>query len=236
MTAAFSVAPASERTLDAADYLLGCLALALIVGGFAFAAWQVQGGGPRGLVGGAGAGGRGGRGDRAADRGRGAARDVCGLRGVDDDPRRGGGRGRRELGTWEVGGSGRACSGSAGAARPRGSPCGWRRWRSPWSRPRGWCRRSARSPAAWTAPTALWYHMPLGDPVRRRRPLRLDRLLRPDLLRLLLPGELRGLPRGPDPRLRPRHRLAAAQPRRGSRSASPPPTRSAAPTALGPQS
>ena len=42
MTAAFSVAPASERTLDAADYLLGCLALALIVGGFAFAAWQVR--------------------------------------------------------------------------------------------------------------------------------------------------------------------------------------------------
>jgi hypothetical protein len=42
VTAAFSVAPASERTLDAGDYLLGCLALALIVGGFAFAAWQVR--------------------------------------------------------------------------------------------------------------------------------------------------------------------------------------------------
>jgi hypothetical protein len=42
VTAAFSVAPASERTLDAADYLLGCLELALILGGFAFAAWQVR--------------------------------------------------------------------------------------------------------------------------------------------------------------------------------------------------
>ena len=42
MTAAFTVAPASERTLDMADYLLGCLELAFIVGGFAFAAWQLR--------------------------------------------------------------------------------------------------------------------------------------------------------------------------------------------------
>jgi hypothetical protein len=42
VTPAFSVAPASDRTLDAVDYLVGCLELALIVGGFAFAAWQVR--------------------------------------------------------------------------------------------------------------------------------------------------------------------------------------------------
>src|SRR5688500_16213417 len=42
MTAAFSVAPASERTLDAVDYLLGCAVLALIAGGFALAAWQLR--------------------------------------------------------------------------------------------------------------------------------------------------------------------------------------------------
>ncbi|MDX6580931.1 MAG: hypothetical protein QOI10_115 [Solirubrobacterales bacterium] len=42
MTAAFTVAPSSERTLDAGAYLLGSAELALIVCGFAFAAWQVR--------------------------------------------------------------------------------------------------------------------------------------------------------------------------------------------------
>ena len=42
MIAAFSVAPSSERTLDAAGYLLGCVELALIAGGFALAAWQLR--------------------------------------------------------------------------------------------------------------------------------------------------------------------------------------------------
>ena len=49
--------------------------------------------------------------------------------------------------------------------------------------------------------------------VRRRGALRHDRLLRPDLLRLVLPLELRGRARGPAARLRPRHPLAADQPR-----------------------
>jgi hypothetical protein len=43
MSPAFTIAPASERTLDAGAYLLGSVELALIVGGFAFAAWQVRG-------------------------------------------------------------------------------------------------------------------------------------------------------------------------------------------------
>ena len=43
MSAAFSFAPASERTLDAGAYLLGVLVLALIVAPLAYAAWRVRG-------------------------------------------------------------------------------------------------------------------------------------------------------------------------------------------------
>ena len=79
---------------------------------------------------------------------------------------------------------------------------------------RGLDGADARQPRRRHGPRrhALVPHAARG-PVRRRRALRLDRLLRPDLLRLVLPGELRGRARGPDPRLRPRHPLAAAQPR-----------------------
>ncbi len=43
MSAGFSVAPASERTLDAGAYLLGSAGLALVAVGFAFAAWRLRG-------------------------------------------------------------------------------------------------------------------------------------------------------------------------------------------------
>ena len=43
MSAAFSFAPTSERTLDAGAYLLGVLALTLIVAPLAFAAWRLRG-------------------------------------------------------------------------------------------------------------------------------------------------------------------------------------------------
>lgn len=42
MSAAFSLAPASERTLGAGDYLLGCLILAAILVPLAFAAWRLR--------------------------------------------------------------------------------------------------------------------------------------------------------------------------------------------------
>jgi len=42
VSAAFSIAPASERTLDVGEYLLGCLLLAAIVGPLAFAAWRLR--------------------------------------------------------------------------------------------------------------------------------------------------------------------------------------------------
>ncbi len=42
MSLGFSIAPASERTLDAAAYLLGALELALIVGALAYAGWRVR--------------------------------------------------------------------------------------------------------------------------------------------------------------------------------------------------
>ena len=42
MSAAFSIAPASERTLAAGEYLLGCLVLAAIVGPLVFAAWRLR--------------------------------------------------------------------------------------------------------------------------------------------------------------------------------------------------
>lgn len=42
MTAAFELAPASERTLDAGAYLLGALELTVIVGALAIAAWSVR--------------------------------------------------------------------------------------------------------------------------------------------------------------------------------------------------
>ena len=43
MSAAFSFAPTSERTLDAGAYLLGVLALTLIVAPLALAAWRLRG-------------------------------------------------------------------------------------------------------------------------------------------------------------------------------------------------
>ncbi len=42
MSPAFTIAPASERTLDAGAYLLGSAELALILFGFAFAAWHAR--------------------------------------------------------------------------------------------------------------------------------------------------------------------------------------------------
>lgn len=42
MTAAFELAPASERTLDAGSYLLGALELGVIVAALAFAAWSLR--------------------------------------------------------------------------------------------------------------------------------------------------------------------------------------------------
>ena len=42
MSAAFSIAPAGERTLAADEYLLGCLLLAAIVGPLVFAAWRLR--------------------------------------------------------------------------------------------------------------------------------------------------------------------------------------------------
>ena len=43
MIAAFTIAPLSDRTLDAGAYLLGAVELAVIVGGLALAAWSVRG-------------------------------------------------------------------------------------------------------------------------------------------------------------------------------------------------
>ena len=43
MSAGFGFAPPSERTLEAGAYLLGTLALAVVLGGFAFAAWRLRG-------------------------------------------------------------------------------------------------------------------------------------------------------------------------------------------------
>jgi hypothetical protein len=40
--AAFSVAPASERTLDAGAYLVGILELAVVVGALAYGAYSVR--------------------------------------------------------------------------------------------------------------------------------------------------------------------------------------------------
>jgi len=42
VSAAFELAPASERTLDAGAYLLGTVGLAVVVAGFGFAAWRVR--------------------------------------------------------------------------------------------------------------------------------------------------------------------------------------------------
>ena len=42
VSAAFSIAPASERTLGAGEYLLGCLLLAAILAPLAFAAWHLR--------------------------------------------------------------------------------------------------------------------------------------------------------------------------------------------------
>jgi hypothetical protein len=42
VSAAFEIAPAGERTLDAAAYLAGTVGLAVVVAGFGFAAWRVR--------------------------------------------------------------------------------------------------------------------------------------------------------------------------------------------------
>ena len=82
---------------------------------------------------------------------------------------------------------------------------------------------------------ALVPHAP-RDPVRTRRPLRLDRLLRPDLLRLVLSGELRGRARGrrcsPSTATSSRRCSTSA----GSAWASRRPTAIGRPYGLGPQS
>ena len=102
--------------------------------------------------------------------------------------------------------------------------------------------------AAWMVPTlgslaggmdradSLWYHMPLAPGSRDGSHFGDDRLLRPDLLRLVLPGELRGPARGPAARLRPRHPLAAAQPRLARARPARRPTAIGRPYGVGPQS
>ena len=42
MTAAFTIAPASERTLDFGAYLIGTLVLTVMLGAVALAAWRVR--------------------------------------------------------------------------------------------------------------------------------------------------------------------------------------------------
>ena len=105
--------------------------------------------------------------------------------------------------------------------------------RARWSPPPGRCRRSAALAGGMDRADSLWYHMPLAARfAQTRRPGR-DRLLRPDLLRLVLPGELRGPARD-----RRSSASTATSSRRcstsaGSRSGCSPPAASAGPTASG---
>ena len=210
MSAAFSFAPASERTLDAGAYLLGVLALALIVAPLAFAAWRLRG---TLLPGWSGAPAR-------------VAEAVLGLAALILLAEALGTFAAFEAWTMIVGSVAIAAAAHVIAARrsplesgPLPAPevvaaRGLARRRSGRRGRRGVDGPDPRQPRRRHGPgrLALVPHAP-RDPVRTRRPLRLDRLLRPDLLRLVLSGELRGRARGAAARLRPRHPLAAAQPR-----------------------
>ena len=231
MGAAFVTAPASERTLDAGAYLLGVIELLLILAPLAYAAWRLRGTLLAGWTG-------------AAARVVEAVLAISGLILLAE-----------LLGTfaafewWSMAlgavaialaahlfassplaARGRCAAGSEGldcgdlARRDRVRSRGRRVDGAHPGEPR---RRhgSGRFDVVPHAPR---------DPVRARGAFRDDRLLRPDLLRLVLPGELRGRARGPAARLRPRHPLAPDQPRLAGRSGSPRPTRSAAPTASAP--
>ena len=210
-------APESERTLSAAQYLAGTIELAVIVGALLFAALRLRRALLPGYTGVAGPGRHGRDCDRAGDR-----------------PRRGWSAPSAPSPTSATWSRSLACRilepvcglgpirGVTGAAeREAAAGAGADRFRTA-ARRDLLCRHLRR----------------LGDPDadharRRHGPRRLalvpharspsiscrpgstqqPRLLRPDLLRPLLSGELRAAARDPDPRLRPRLPLAADQPR-----------------------
>ena len=197
-------------TLSAGSYLAGALELAVIVGALAFAAWRV-----RGLV----LGGWSGPPARVAEAvmafvGLLWLSELLGTLGLFEDA-------PMIVGAVAIASGGRAHRapghlgprpGTAGAGGEPGR-LGLRR-----DRQRGGCRRldgpDARQPRRRHGPRRhpLVPHA-AGDEVRPDRSPRDDLPLRPDLLRLVLPGELRGRPRGRHPRVLARHRLAAHQPR-----------------------
>ena len=231
---AFTIAPSSERALDLGAYLLGTLELALILGALAYAGWRVR---RTVLPGWSGAPAR-------------LAESVLALAALIWLAQVLG-----TFGAYTELAMLLCCAGARGALRPRLRP--------PRSARAAGAAAAPPAPAAsrvaiWLAAGDLRRGRRRLDgadprqPRRRhgprrhalvphaaRRPLRgdrragVDRLLRPDLLRLLLPGELRGPALGRAARLRARHPLAAAQPRLPRRSGCSPPTASAAPTASG---
>ena len=127
---------------------------------------------------------------------------------------------------------GRCAAGSAGLDRRRLARRDRVRSRG---RRAGWCRPWRASPEAWIGPIRLWYHMPLATRFAHGAHFGTIDYFDPIFFASFYPANSEVVHAVPPPRLRPRHPLAADQPRLAGARASPRPTRSAAPTASAPQ-
>ena len=213
MSAAFVTAPAGERTLDRRGVPGRRPRADAGPGGAGLRRPPGARPAPAGLVRGAGAVGRGGARGGGPDLDLRGAGHLRGIRGGRRARRRDRGRRRRRPDRRQAGSRPGGATGRGAARAPRlGARQGGRR-----ARLRGARRRLDGADPGDDGRRHGPRRQPLV-PHAARGAVRADGLprphllLRPGLSRLVLPGELRGPPRGPDPVLRPRHRLARAQP------------------------